>query len=661
MMRREKKSKHAVKAKRKDEELFVFGYASKLFRDDRAAKYYDKGEHLIPWQGDSSLQIDRYDCRLLFTEKSQFETKPVEIPCTLSPQDEERERLCDKERYLELTTNMEEHDIEQEEEMKRFKEAISDDSGYTAVGFSYGNDSDNSAEYPADLLEGPVPKPIEKFVAPEELEVPDDMEIPETAKMNAIIEKTALFVSEHSTQMEILVKAKQAGNPQFDFLNFDNWLNPYYKLVLKCIAHNSYIPQIQSIESPKQEETKESESDEDDSDGEFELHPLLTASHRSTSNTPNASPVPQAVDQHTSHPPSSIVLDQEQASYSAYPFAANDPQFVDYQSWAQHDQSHYYVSGYCSVPVSTQYMSVQSTSTPTLSAMDLLPPPPPPPGEGPLEGEWPGNEILLQAQPAYDHQVTKSSASIIHGGPIVTGHPAMMQVVATTPIVPPPPDIQPIIDKLANYVAKNGHDFENTIKAKNDPRFSFVHPWNGHHRYYLYKKQLCVEQIERERRTAAIVKGPISFSIKPKEVQKPKIEYRTNVIYKQSVELEESEDEEVKENEMEENSNGNGMGSKEGEVIKEVTELQQEVKSEADHEEQMRSIQAAEKEAQRLEAESQSQREKQLQEERRRKASLFISMLKKTKGSEGQDNEQNLQNKDNHKRRFTERKRASDT
>jgi len=124
-----------------------------------------------------------------------------------------------------------------------------------------------------------------------------------------------------------------------------------------------------------------------------------------------------------------------------------------------------------------------------------------------IAGEWPGNEILLQAQPAYDHQVTKSSASIIHGGPIVTGHPAMMQVVATTPIVPPPPDIQPIIDKLANYVAKNGHDFENTIKAKNDPRFSFVHPWNGHHRYYLYKKQLCVEQIERERRTAAIVKG----------------------------------------------------------------------------------------------------------------------------------------------------------
>lgn len=96
-------------------------------------------------------------------------------------------------------------------------------------------------------------------------------------------------------------------------------------------------------------------------------------------------------------------------------------------------------------------------------------------------------------------------AGIIPGKPIGSGHPAMMQVAA--PIVPPPPDVQPVIDKLANYVAKNGHDFENIIKAKNDPRFTFVHPWNEHHRYYLYKKQLCVDQVERETRAAALAKG----------------------------------------------------------------------------------------------------------------------------------------------------------
>lgn len=43
-----------------------------------------------------------------------------------------------------------------------------------------------------------------------------------------------------------------------------------------------------------------------------------------------------------------------------------------------------------------------------------------------------------------------------------------------------------------------------------------------------------------------VSKGPISFSIKAKETKKPKIEYRTSVIYKQSCEQGES-DEEVNE------------------------------------------------------------------------------------------------------------------
>lgn len=45
--------------KSRNEELFVFGYACKIFRDDEQAKLVDKGNYLIPWMGDDTLTIDR--------------------------------------------------------------------------------------------------------------------------------------------------------------------------------------------------------------------------------------------------------------------------------------------------------------------------------------------------------------------------------------------------------------------------------------------------------------------------------------------------------------------------------------------------------------------------------------------------------------------------
>ena len=73
----------------------------------------------------------------------------------------------------------------------------------------------------------------------------------------------------------------------------------------------------------------------------------------------------------------------------------------------------------------------------------------------------------------------------------------MPQAVPTL-IVPPPPDLQPIVDKLAMYVARNGEDFESTVKAKNDTRFEFLNPWNAHYSYYQYKKQLCLQQVKKK-------------------------------------------------------------------------------------------------------------------------------------------------------------------
>lgn len=71
---------------------------------------------------------------------------------------------------------------------------------------------------------------------------------PDSVKLNAIIEKTALFISQQGAQMEILLKMKQANNPQFQFLSFDSQLHPYYRHLLMAIKTGRYRPKTQEQE-----------------------------------------------------------------------------------------------------------------------------------------------------------------------------------------------------------------------------------------------------------------------------------------------------------------------------------------------------------------------------------------------------------------------------
>lgn len=63
--------------------------------------------------------------------------------------------------------------------------------------------------------------------------------------------KTALFISQHGSQLEILIKTKQANNPQFAFLSIDEPLHQYYKHVLDAIKSGKYNPEKQ----PEKEES----------------------------------------------------------------------------------------------------------------------------------------------------------------------------------------------------------------------------------------------------------------------------------------------------------------------------------------------------------------------------------------------------------------------
>ena len=82
MATRKRPPVHYLPEVRKDEELdnlLVFGYQCKIFKDDERARVLDRGQHLIPWMGDSKIMIDRtVFCTKLWVKKvsicSDFQT-----------------------------------------------------------------------------------------------------------------------------------------------------------------------------------------------------------------------------------------------------------------------------------------------------------------------------------------------------------------------------------------------------------------------------------------------------------------------------------------------------------------------------------------------------------------------------------------------------------
>lgn len=79
------------------------------------------------------------------------------------------------------------------------------------------------------------------YVPPPELDVPPEIIVPPTLKLAKVVLKTANFISSEGAQMEIVLKAKQANNPMFQFLHFDSALHPFYRHVLTAIRNRTYV------------------------------------------------------------------------------------------------------------------------------------------------------------------------------------------------------------------------------------------------------------------------------------------------------------------------------------------------------------------------------------------------------------------------------------
>uniref|UniRef100_A0A0K2V9F0 Protein suppressor of white apricotlike [Bombyx mori] n=1 Tax=Lepeophtheirus salmonis TaxID=72036 RepID=A0A0K2V9F0_LEPSM len=174
------------------ESLLVFGYGCRIFDDAEKAVYVDEGRHLIPWNGQSDLRIDRYDGRVHLTDLPPEEGS--------YPEDEEDKKLCDEERYRSLRIKATEEDEENVDETN---------SQEKTKGFSYDYSTEESQRPPSKVQQLSL------------------------RTLANVIEKTADFIVREGAQMEILMRAKETGNLKFQFLNPGNPYHPIYKQVLE--------------------------------------------------------------------------------------------------------------------------------------------------------------------------------------------------------------------------------------------------------------------------------------------------------------------------------------------------------------------------------------------------------------------------------------------
>ncbi|XP_077317902.1 splicing factor, suppressor of white-apricot homolog isoform X3 [Lithobates pipiens] len=449
-------------------DLLVFGYACKVFRDDEKALYHEQGRHLIPWMGDNNILIDRYDGRGHLHDLSEYDAEHNSWNRNYNISEEEAriEALCDEERYLALHTDLLEEEARQEEEYKRLSEALAEDGTYNSVCFQYRSDYYD----PSQPTEEEEPQKEEKdssdledneepFIAPEGMNVPSDVELPATAKMHAIIERTANFVCKQGAQFEIMLKAKQARNSQFDFLRFDHYLNPYYKHILKAMKEGRYTMLAEKTSEEQKKtvvSTDQVEDSEDDDEGGDYLHPSLFASKRCSRLEELTKPL-KVID--PDHPLAALVR-KAQNEKMASQLAANVAPAAP------------------APPPATQTES----TTPRIDASACYSSIP--------AGENATKEAAIPPQSTILPPLNSSDDSI----KVPAGLSATSTLAPCVAIIPPPPDIQPVIDKLAQYVARNGIKFETSVRAKNDSRFDFLQPWHQYNPYYEFKKQFFMQK-----------------------------------------------------------------------------------------------------------------------------------------------------------------------
>ncbi|CAO4369171.1 unnamed protein product [Caenorhabditis nigoni] len=426
-------------------DLLVFGYASTIFPNDYQSEHIAEERHMVPCLGDSENRVDRYDCRLLLPSLDIAITRSS-IPPEHCETEAIEEDMCEEERYQDMHTDMQRE--QEEEEERRRKEQRN------AIGFDYGTGTVKEPESDSE---------DEPFEPPEGIKFPVGLELPPNMKLHHIIEKTAAFIVANGTQMEIVIKAKQRNNAeQFGFLEFDNKLNPFYKYLQKLIREKKYTPELGK--RPKKLAKKASStskpavssslaaiaaahgsgSDSDDSDSDCELHPSLLSG---SSKRPVSPENPSAIG------PRKKPVEPEKPPPMNLKPAGDFSQRNDVYAALFKNLAH----------VTRQAAGIEEVKHGIEDSKKE-------------EDDDPFRDERLD-DPDYREWYTSFYGKTCPW-------------VGPRPMIPPTPDLEPILNSYAETVAQKGAEIETSLAARKDLQLHFMDPHSPYYSYYHHKVRM---------------------------------------------------------------------------------------------------------------------------------------------------------------------------
>ncbi|KAH7544412.1 hypothetical protein JRO89_XS15G0163500 [Xanthoceras sorbifolium] len=399
--------------------IMVVGRHALLFDDDSNASFVNSAAALVEW---NSLSIDRYDVRHLLSAppprvKRRHNLSPLRRP--ESPSQSE----LDHERFLDLPSTS-----PSEEEHKQDDGAGPvNDGSYRAVPFSYGSADEPSGDRNADAES--VFRP--PFSLPENLL----QNLPPTEKVHQIIARTAMFVSKHGGQSEIVLRVKQGDNPTFGFLMPDHHLHDYFRFL---VDH----PELLS-----EENKMDSELEQTSGAGRGGALSLLGSVYGSGEDEDGADEDAPELKRNGSEDAvaaaNATVLNQSERTTSPAIVAGKDETVSKLSLLPLKEK----------MPLIKRNQSISTVKTRTSSGMKK-------------DGDALGSVGLA----ADKSQVSAS--------------PSMSKV--EPPIVEPPSDVKRVIDKIVEFVLRNGKEFEAVLveQDRKHGRFPFLLPSNLYYPYY---------------------------------------------------------------------------------------------------------------------------------------------------------------------------------